>query len=471
MLEPWLTRELETVPRYDRFPTVDEINDSLTKLAADRPDITTWRRVGTSRLGEPLWCLTVGDGARHAIVGAMPHPNEPIGGHTVIHLATRLCEDAGLRKATGYTWHLVACLDPDGTRLNEGWFAGPFTKTHYGRHFYRPAGDEQVEWTFPFAYKDAYFDRVMPETLALMRLIDETRPAFLTTLHNSEIGGAFFYLNRPAPGVHGVLQELARRYDVPLYAGEPEHPTVRMLDKAIFRTPDMREVYDYTERLGQDPSLVVAGGASDSYAARYGTLCLTAELPYWMDPAAGDRTPTDTSYRELLRRQAAGLREIAEELSGVLDAIRDDVVSDSPFLRASRFFAPLIAVNAETGEQRAADPGCDRPATIAEVRSALDLVHSHRLRFGGMLLRALEGELAIGNGTPRIRQRAASFAEVYATWCAEAESATPDETIPIGHLVAIQYGSILACAAEAARGAGGDGAGRARSDGDPQVRR
>lgn len=451
MLDAWLINELDTVPGFDRFLTVDEITDGMAKLAADRPEIAEWRRIGTSRLGEPLWCLTVGDGPLHAIVGAMPHPNEPIGGNTVVHLATRLCDDPHLRAATGYTWHIVACLDPDGTRLNEGWFAGPFTKTHYGRNFYRPAGDEQVEWTFPIAYKDIYFDQVLPETLALMRLIDETRPAFMTTLHNAELGGAFFYLNRPEPKLHDVLRALAVRYGVPLHAGEPEHPAVRKLAEAIFRTPDVRETYDYAERLGQDPRVLIGGGASDSYAARHGTLCLAAELPYWIDPAAADPTPTDVCYRDLLLRQAAGLRETADVLGRTLEAVRDDVVSDSPFLRASRYFTPLIDQTAETAELRAVQPDNDRPATVAECRTALDLVHSFRLRFGGMLLRALEGELAIGNGTPVIRRHAASLGTVYDTWCAEAEAATADETIPIGHLVAIQYGAILAGAAQAAR--------------------
>ncbi len=197
MLAQDLTRELGTVPEYDRFATVDEVNEYLTRVAATYRGLASIDRIGTSRLGDPLLCLTVGDGDRDIVVAAGPHPNEPIGGLTVMHLATRLCEDPAVRH--GARWHIVGCLDPDGTRLNEGWFAGPYTKAHYGRHFYRPAGDEQVEWTFPFTYKRSYFDRVLPETLALMRLIDRTRPAFLTTLHNGELGGVFYYLSRPEP--------------------------------------------------------------------------------------------------------------------------------------------------------------------------------------------------------------------------------------------------------------------------------
>ncbi|PRX61851.1 zinc carboxypeptidase [Nonomuraea fuscirosea] len=447
-----LDEELDTVPDFDRFATVDEVHDRLAGLAADHPDVATLRRIGTSRLGDPMLCLTVGDGPRHAIVAAGPHPNEPIGGLTVTHLAGRLCRDTELRRATGCTWHIVGCLDPDGTRLNEGWFAGPFTKTHYGRHFYRPAGDEQVEWTFPFAYKRAYFDRVLPETLALMRLIDDVRPAFMTTLHNGESGGVFYYLNRPEPELQDVLKTLPGRYGVPLHAGEPEHPSVKQLEQAVYLTPAMEDAYDYFEALGQDPVEHIGGAASDSYIKKYGTLGLTAEIPYWTDAAADDTSPTSTRYRDLLHAHAAELRATSDVLERVLSAVSPDLVTGSPFLRASRSFIPMVAGMADTHSGRAGAPEHDRPATVAELASCRDTVHSVRLRFGGMLLRALEGELAVGNATRAVREGARELAETYGRWCAEAEAGAADETIPIRHLVAIQYGAILAGADRAVRG-------------------
>ncbi|WP_345568751.1 M14 family zinc carboxypeptidase [Nonomuraea rosea] len=442
--------ELDTVPDFDRFATVDEVHAALTRLADDHPGVASLRRIGTSRLGDPLLCLTVGDGPRHAIVAAGPHPNEPIGGLTVTHLATRLCADAELRRSAGYTWHIVGCLDPDGTRLNEGWFAGPFTRAHYGRHFYRPAGDEQVEWTFPFAYKRAYFDRVLPETLALMRLIDDTRPSFVTTLHNGESGGVFYYLNRPEPELQQVLKALPARYGVPLHAGEPEHPSVKQLEQAVYLAPTMEDAYDYLEALGQDPVEHIGGAASDSYIKRYGALGLTAEVPYWTDASAADTSPSGQVYRDLLLGHAANLHAASAVMDGVLSAVSGDLVTDSPFVRASKCFIPMVAGMAVTDETRAKAAENDRPATVAEVSSCRDLLHSVRLRFGGMLLRALEGELAVGNGTPAIRAQAGELSRTYAEWCAEAEATASDETIPIRHLVSIQYGGILAGAAHAA---------------------
>ncbi|GAA2891634.1 hypothetical protein [Nonomuraea rubra] len=47
----------------------------------------------------------------------------------------------------------------------------------------------------------------------------------MTTLHNGESGGVFYYLNRPEPELQAVLRELPGRYGVPLHAGEAEHPS------------------------------------------------------------------------------------------------------------------------------------------------------------------------------------------------------------------------------------------------------
>jgi hypothetical protein len=449
MLDPMLVDELESVPAMDGFAGVDELVATAQRLAAEYSDVARLRRIGTSRLGEPLVCLTVGSGEHHAVVFGMPHPNEPIGGLTAVHLARRICADPALRERLGYTWHIVPCIDPDGTRLNEGWFEGPFTRTLYARNFYRPAASEQVEWTFPFAYKRAYFDQVLPETLALMRLIDDTRPTFMCSLHNGEVGGVYYYLSRPEPSLYPVLQGIPAHLSLPLDTGEPEAPFIRRLDTAIYQTASTEEAYDYAESAGVDPLHEVAGDSSAAYASRYGTLTLVSELPYLADKNAGDQRPAKIGYGDLLRSQAAGLRELAWLLTDTLDQVSPDLVTDSPFLRATRYFAPMCASLPEMNERRAAVAESSRPATVAEQHSCEDLVHMFRLRYGGMLLRALDGEVAIGNGTPAIRFRRAALSETFQAWCDEAEEASSAETIPIKKLVGTQYAAILAVASHA----------------------
>jgi hypothetical protein len=439
---------LAAVPEFSEFPNVDELTAQCRRIADSYAEVAELRRIGTSRLGEPLHCLTVRGGEQQAVVFASVHPNEPVGNLTALHLAETLCADPELRNELGYTWHIVPCIDPDGTRLNEGWFADSADRTHYGRNFYRPAPDEQVEWTFPFAYKKAYFDRLMPETVALMRLIDESRPAFMCSLHNGEMGGIYYYVSRPAPALYPQLSAIPTSLGLPLDTGEPEMPYVERYAPAIFRMSRSADAYDYIESLGLDPDTRDAGDCSAAYAGdKYGTFTLVTEVPYWAHPDADDQTETAETYSAVVHRRGDGLRELHDVLTDTLGRITPDLAApDSPFLRATRAFAPGFKRGAEQDHRRADAAENNRPATVAERFGCADLVHCFRLRYGGMLLRALDGELAIGNGTPTIRTTHAEFAAIYDDWCEQARRATTADPIPIGKLVAIQYGAILAAA-------------------------
>jgi hypothetical protein len=176
---------ISDVPDYQVFLTVDELKAGARKLAGRYPDAVEILPVGYSRQGDPIEALKIGDGPKKALLFAMPHPNEPIGSMMLEYLSARLAEDDGLRQELGYTWYLIKCIDPDGTRLNEGWFKGPFSIGNYARHYYRPPSHQQVEWTFPVDYKTLHFHDSLPEAQALMTLFEQIRPDFIYSLHNS----------------------------------------------------------------------------------------------------------------------------------------------------------------------------------------------------------------------------------------------------------------------------------------------
>jgi hypothetical protein len=452
-LEPWLVAELESVPEIAEFDTADELAARLAELAEQHPGVASLRRVGTSAMGEPLLCLTIEPSepsAPAALVFGLPHPNEPIGGLTALHLAQRLLADPGLRRRLGHRWHIVACIDPDGLRLNEGWLKGPFTRVHYARHFYRQAGPEQVEWTFPLDHKQAYFDAVLPETLALMRLIDDNRPALLASLHNSELGGVYYYLSRAMPELHPVLQNVPAHLGLVLDRGEPEAAWIPLLAAGIYRSLDIRDAYDHLESMGRVRAFA-GGNSTGAYADRHGTLTIVCEMPYWIDERSADETPTTTSYVEALVRNADGMCDLAEVMLEVLECVGPAISVESPFLRASRFYAPLIVQEAGDSKKRCESIPAERMATVAERASLIDNVHMFRLRYGGMLLRALDAELALGNVRPAIRQAHATLSGHYEQWCAEAVEVTPVAPAPIRSLVATQYGAVIAAAAELAK--------------------
>lgn len=442
---------VDEVPAISAFPLVDELIQTEQGLAGALPARVRRRRIGTSRLGEPIHVLTVGDGPRHAVILGGVHPNEPIGGPTALHLARLLAEQPEVADALGYTWHIAPCVDPDGMRLNEGWFSGKLNRAEYGRQFYRPQPDEQVEWTFPLAFKDVYFDRVMPETLGMMRLIDDVRPTFLCSLHNGEFGGVYYYVSEPAPELYPALHAVPDHLGIPIDRGEATTPFSPVLAAGIFGSTSIEKVYEARAALGLEKSDGMDSGTSSvGYARRHGAFGLISELPYWSHPDAADETPTATQFSEVLRGRADGLHDLGSTLGDVLASSRTDLIINSPHLRALRQFIPHFVDYGDQEEKRSGLPEHSRPATVAEVFTGADLVHGFRMRYGGMMLRTLEVELVAGHGTPRIRDAYKAMSQTYDGWAAEALKVTPPETLPIRTLVGVQLGAILAGAAHAA---------------------
>ena len=452
-LPRWLLDELSTVPSYDSFAGVDELHAGLRDIAERHPEVASLRRCGSSRQGDPLWCLTVQrrpdedpGTAPEALAFGLPHPNEPIGGLTALHLAERLCADPALRERLGHRWRIVDCADPDGLRLNEGWLAGPFTRANYARHFYRPAGNDQVEWTFPIDHEDAYFDDPIPETQALMRLIDEHRPALVASLHNSELGGAYYWLSRAEPALHPVLQMVPEHLGIPLHRGEPEAPDLVQLDDAIYEATALAKVYEQTQARGEP--WLYGGGSTTWYADRWGALMLVSELPYWHDPRAAHTGPAGISYAEALAGNAEAMVEVAELLTRTLAAVEGRLLApESPFWRASRFFARVLDEVGPARMARSRRPDSDRPATVAEASSLALNVHEWRLRYCGILRRALRGEAAVGNVRAPVRAALSEVEHRYEVWLDEDAKTAELAPIEIRRLVGVQYAATIAAAA------------------------
>lgn len=439
---------LGRIPEIDRFLTVDELVAGQARLAENYPDLARLRRVGTSKLGEPMHLLSIGHGSKNAFLFGCPHPNEPIGAMMVHHLSHLLCEDDGFRADfNAFTWHLIPCVDPDGTRLNEGWFAGPFTPRNYARHFFRPAPNQQVEWSFPFAYKRMYFDRPLPETQMLMRVIEELQPELMVSLHNAGFGGVYYYISRPDEGLYETFHQLPGWEELPLHLGEPEAPFMQELAPAIFRMPTSRESYDYVEANGGDPAKRSGGTSSADYAGKYDTLTLVIEMPYFDDPRVNDLSETATSRRAAI----LGGIELQEQVTAILrehlEAVQGDLRGHSPFettVRATvNVYGEMLGIQRQWAES---SPETDRPATVAELFSGEQHIRFYQLLGLGMLVRMLEGEIAIGNGTPAIREHLAGARRAFDDWADALDLSLNYRVIPIRKLVAVQLGAVLATA-------------------------
>ena len=55
---------IKDVPDYETFLTVDELNQSAKDLSEKYPDIVSWLPIGSSRAGEEIRMLKIGDGPK-----------------------------------------------------------------------------------------------------------------------------------------------------------------------------------------------------------------------------------------------------------------------------------------------------------------------------------------------------------------------------------------------------------------------
>jgi hypothetical protein len=438
---------LERIPAMDRFPAMDEVQAEQRRLAEHYPDLVRLQRIGTSRQGEPILMATIGTGTRHALVFGGPHPDEPVGFLTVQELGRLLCADVGLRQALGYCWHLIPCVDPDGARRNEGWYRHPDSRELYGRSSYRPAGDEQVEWTFPYQEEPGYFDRMLPETMALARVIDGLAPTLQCSLHNGEYGGVFHYVSTDDRALADRLAAVPGWQGLPLHSAVWEVPASNVITPGVLLAPTTRQLAAMAVAAGVAPT---TGASSADYARPHGTLTVVSEVPRWGDPRSADTTACgrdlDTVIGSSLQIWDDSVRKMHELLAGP----DRDLVLDTPYRRSLKDGMRIGDSLASGWRALLSDPTiAGRPATVAEECSFEVLPRMLRLRLAGAALRALDSEVATGNVRRSIRRAHVQGEQLFRSWLQEADASLPGEHIELRRLVAVQIGSVLTAAEHA----------------------
>lgn len=432
---------LKEVPDYKTFYTIDELNASSEKLAEKYPKKVKISTAGKSRKEEKIKILKIGKGKKAAFLFGFPHPNEPIGSMTLEYLSWRLAEDKALSKL-GFTWYIIKAIDIDGARLNEGWFKGPFTPLNYALSYYRPPSHQQVEWTFPIKYKTLFWNKPLPETKALMKIIDETKPRFMYSLHNSGFGGVYFYVSSPCKPLYPKLQNLAKKEKLPLHLGEPEAPYMKKLTDAIFKMPTSAESYEFLKKhLKKDPAKVIKNGTSSvDYARRVGeNFTLVCEMPYYFDPRIGDTSKSDVVRIEAilhdLKLEEERYNFVKKKYAQVKASLKK-YKDKRPFMDSIeeflRRFPDQIAARKHWAET---DSKLKRKATVAEKFDSYVLSRFYGLLMAGMLYRCVKGtknekvEKEVFHRITELNQ--------------ELEKQLSYKVIPIRSLVRVQLGSAL----------------------------
>lgn len=395
MLKKVYENVLKDVPDYKIVLTNEEMDASSERLAEEFPDCVELKTLCMTRAGKPLYCLKIGHGERNALFLGAPHPNEPIGSMLLEYFSRRLAEDKELQDELGYTCYIVKAWDRDGMVLNEGWFKGPFTVTNYARNFYRPTHLEQVDWTFPIDYKELHYHKPIPETKAVMDLMEEIKPEFLYTLHNGGFGGVYWYLTRNMPEIADELRAAADRQQVPLDLGEPEMPYCELYSPAIYRLSTIEDKYDYMEKSGLDRvgERIIYGTCSGDYSNQhYGTQTILNEMPYFFDPRISDMNDSERSLKDVVLEKIDFEEKSNHAILSSVAAVRKYISKDNLFLRMIDEFCTESLTEAAK-IQAQTDPEYLRKARIAEEFTAIPVNKFYKLLSFGVLLRMHEKEL------------------------------------------------------------------------------
>jgi len=441
-----IERAIKEVPDYRVFLTVEELDESSRKLAEESPELVKSLEIGRSREGRPIYALKIGKGRRKALLFGCPHPNEPIGAMMLEYLSRRLVEDEELREALDYTWYIVKVADPDGLKLNEGWLKGPFTPLNYARNYYRPAGNQQVEWTFPINYKTLKFNNPIPETRALMRLIEDVKPDFIYSLHNAGFGGVYFYISSKAPLLYPIFHWIVKSQELPLSLGEPEMPYAVELSEAVYYMPSIKDEYDYLEKtLKKDPAEVIRTGTSSvDYARNFNpeVFELVTEVPYYYDPRIEDTSSTDVIRRDAILHSISEARKIYGLLEEKYNSLKDGLKLSNRIREAIEYFLKVMPDHLKAHENWArTEPSLSRKATVAELFDNYQVSKFYRLLMVGMFIRMLKAEEAEGNTkVSKVREELEDFLEEEGK---RLEKELNYRVIPIKKLVATQLAAGL----------------------------
>ncbi|MFC9734201.1 M14 family zinc carboxypeptidase [Streptomyces roseolus] len=405
----------------DRPPTLDDLDRELRKTVAEHPAFCALSEIGRSREGRPMTMLTVQGGPRHVLVLGAPHPNEPIGLTVVTALARYLTEHPQAREEV--SWHLVGCADPDGVAANQNWWAStwPPALEDYHRGLYRPVAAAQPEWTFPAPG----FDATLPETRALMRVIDTVRPALTISLHGSDSGGVWAMASRAEPALPKVMGDLAARYGLRVEQTPSDCIGLPSFGPgAYLLAPPATTEPDSSHGKGEDREWEPAGSSSAHYTARHGGLGLFPEVPMW------DSTPIRLSPQEAID-VLEDARHVLGDLIAELAAASEEETVFLASAKEVRSITPLMIRQIQDNPEAGRDQ---------------DLVPLVPARAAGMLLRHADQLLAAAPDHDQLQALRAKTEAVLIAWCHRAEKAIRPRPMPLSRTAGYQADMVLSLA-------------------------
>ncbi len=318
---------LSKVEDYYAFLTLEELDKRAFELSK-RYGFEI-REAGKSENNHPMYIIKAGEGSKNAFVWGFPHPNEPIGSLTIDWLVNYFGSNPSALSETGYTWYFMYTADPDGTRLNEGWFKGRLTLDRYFANFYRPPANRMIDWTFPVKYKDFQWKNPLKETQVLMDIINEIKPNLMYPIHNSGFGGSYFFSTKKFDEIYyNSLIQFTESLGIPLHLGEPEEEFMKTITKPFYFDFGFADYYEQMKKIGKNPLEVLKHGDNSTfYLLRQNpeAVVIKGEVPYFFSEKIEDNSLSSKTRREVWlslmeksRKNLEFVQPIVTKILGVL---------------------------------------------------------------------------------------------------------------------------------------------------------
>ena len=434
---------LDRVPDWKKYMTVDELHESTARLVNEHPDVELIK-LGESTDGEIIDCLRIGDGRFNALIHGFPNCEEPFGGNLLDYLSWALAEDEELREGLDYTWYIVKCSDPDGARRNEGFHGGPHTPMNFTLNYYRTPNRLTPESCFPYRYGPLDLNDPVPETQALMALLDRVPFQFMSSLHMMKWGGITYEVPEPCPELYPPLWDVAKRFNVfprkrpgtTIAPGimlaaylTPARGWVRQWARGNTNIEPIRGCYIYEYGLMRNPKLFM----------------LIPECCLWYDPRMWNDGPSDSTVGDALRRA----KEMTDEHNRfILEAWQEAepmLKEETPYKAMMDEWMQPIArryTNVSNPPFTFDEKTHARTATVAEKVGVEGRDSLYRMFYMGGLIRTLDAEVETGGneGLTAIRERVRGRLQEYDEFLHGEYDVVAH---PIKNLVGMSLGSLL----------------------------
>jgi hypothetical protein len=435
---------LENIPQFKRYMTVDELHQRNADMVNEYPGKVELIDLGKSTNNEIIDCLKIGNGKYNAIIHGFPNCEEPFGGNLIDYFAEALLQNDELVDSLNYTWYLIKCSDPDGARLNEGFQTGPHTPMNFSLNYYRTPNNLTPESCFPFRFGPLNLNNPVPETKALMNLLDQVPMSFISSLHMMKWGGITYEVPEPCETIYPALWSLAKKFDVfpRKRLGTTYAPSIQY---AAYLTPARGWINQWNS--GNRNIEPIRGCYIYEYAQilNPNVFMMIPECCIWYDPRMWDDTPLNQKLGESLQYAKKASDEVNNYMLEIWNAALPYLKTETPFKTMMKdWMKPIIEkyTNVTNPPFSFPDKVKNKKATIAEKIGVEGRDDLYRMFYLGGMIRTFEAELEAG-GSEKLDELSKSVMAKLQEYDNYLHDNYTVINHPIRNLVGMSLGSIL----------------------------